>query len=273
MVADEVLSAFAAAGGLVLAQWQPQSLVDTLVAGLGRDVDWPGAPELRVLHYQKQGRQFYFFVNEGEEALEGDLSLAVAGALEQWDALDGSARPWPGVTIEGRTHTHMRLERRQSLILAVDPQGKAEASVPIPPLPAGVLLEIPGPWQAYDQAGTLIDLACPGDWAQQVGWETYSGRLRFRTSFALTEEQAQQPLFLDFGQVGDIAEVIVNGRALGVRAWAPYVWPLDRVCQAGNNQLEVWVTNSIANRLEGLQRPSGLLGPVHIRGASFPEVS
>jgi hypothetical protein len=72
-------------------------------------------------------------------------------------------------------------------------------------------------------------------------------------------------LFLDLGQVGDIAEVVVNGMPIGVRAWAPYIWAIDRVCRAGDNWLDVRVTNSMANRLEGLQRPSGLLGPVCLR--------
>ena len=75
----------------------------------------------------------------------------------------------------------------------------------------------------------------------------------------------RQPLFLDLGQVGDIAEVLLNGTTVGARAWAPYVWAIDPICQVGDNQLEVRVTNSMANRLEGLQRPSGLLGPVSIR--------
>src|SRR4029079_7120938 len=40
--AGEVLTRFGAAGGLVLANWQPEALIDALVDGLGRDVDWPG---------------------------------------------------------------------------------------------------------------------------------------------------------------------------------------------------------------------------------------
>jgi hypothetical protein len=265
--ANAVLNAFAADGGLVVADWQPASLVDMLVSALGRDLDWPGAPELRVLHYQKEGGHFYLFVNEGEETLDGELSLAVEGALEQWDALDGTSRPWPGTTVSGRTHTHLRLERRQSIVLAVDPQGQPDASVSTPPAPGDVLLDIPGPWQAYDEGGDRVALACPGDWAQQAGWETYSGRLCFRTSFVLTPALAGQRLFLDLGAIGDIAEVIVNDTALGGRAWAPYVWPIDEGVRAGENELAVWVTNTIANRLEGLQCPSGLLGPVTVRAA------
>jgi hypothetical protein len=266
MATGEVLSAFAASGGLVLADWQPTTLLDSLVAALGRDVDWPAAADLRVLHYHKEERHFYFFVNESEQAIEGDLSLAAVGALECWDPLDGMVRPWPATTIEGRTHTHLRLERRQSLILAVDPRDKGQAEAMPPPLPGAVLTPIAGPWYVCDDEGSPLDLPCPGDWAQVDGWETYTGRLCFRTSFTLTPVQMQQPLFLDLGQVGDIAEVILNDTPVGSRAWAPYVWALDQICQVGDNQLEVRVTNSMANRLEGLQRPSGLLGPISIRG-------
>ena len=267
MVASNVLSAFAASGGLVLADWQPTTLVDSLVAALGRDVDWPAAPDLRVLHYHKEDRHFYFFVNEGEEAIEGDLSLAAAGVLEYWDPLDGMVQAWPATTIEGRTYTHLRLERRQGLILAVDPHGKAVAEAMAPPLPGAVLTPIASSWHASDAEGNPLALPCPGDWAQHEGWETYTGRLRFGTSFMLSPAQIQQPLFLDLGYVGDIAEVILNDTTVGSRAWGSYVWRIDQFCQAGDNRLEVLVTNSMANRLEGLQRPSGLLGPISIRGA------
>jgi hypothetical protein len=263
---NEALAAFAADGGLVLADWQPDTLIDTLAAALGRDVDWPAAPDLRALHYHKEDRHFYLLVNEGEHALEGDLSLATNGALEYWDPLDGTVRPWPGTTLDGRTHTHLRLERRQGLILAVDPLGQAQPEA-APALPGADLIGLAGLWQTYDADGNQLDLPCPGDWAQLAGWETYTGRVCFRASFRLTPEQANQLLFLDLGQVGDIAEIICNGAPLGCRAWAPYVWALDRVCRAGDNQLDVWVTNSMANRLEGLQRPSGLLGPARIRQA------
>lgn len=265
--ANQVLTAFAASGGLALTGWQPDSLVDTLVTRLGRDVDWPAAPELRVTHYYKENRHFYLFVNEGEQALEGDLSLGASGALERWDPLEGTARPWPGTTGDGRTHTRLRLERRQTLILAVDPESSPSSEAAAPPTPGAVLLAPAGPWQAYDEQGNPLDLPCPGDWAQVPDWETYAGQIRFQTSFALAPEQLQQSLFLDLGQVGDIADVELNGVALGCQAWAPYVWPIDQACQAGDNHLDVRVTNSIANRLEGRQRPSGLLGPVTIRQA------
>lgn len=261
-----VLAALRAAGGLTLTEWRPDTLVATLAAALGRDLEWQGAPELRALHYRKGGREWYLLFNEGETALEGQLSLATTGALELWDPLDGGRRPWRGAVVDGRTHTYARLERRQSLILAVDPHGVADPAAPVPPRPGAVLSDIPGPWQVFDPAGDPLDLACPGDWARQPAWETFTGRVRCQTMFTIAPEWVGRTLFLDLGQVGDIAEVVLNGVALGGRAWAPYIWPLEAACRAGENQLEVWIINSMANRLEGLQLPSGLIGPVCIRG-------
>ncbi len=262
------LDAFAAEGGLVLTDWEAGDLASRLVTRLGRDVDWPNAPDLRVIHYRKLGREFYFLVNEGEQPLAGNLSLGSAGSLEYWNPLTGSIRPWPGRVIEGRTHTWLCLERRQGVVLVVDPQGEADPAVTMPPLPGEIICEIAGPWHVTDEAGQPVSLPCPGDWAKVREWEIFSGRLRFMTQFDLSPEQAEGHLFLDLGQVGDIAEVILNGQAIGSRAWGPYVFDLGQACRSGGNMLEVRVTNSMANAYDGLQLPSGLMGPVVLRDAS-----
>lgn len=68
--------------------------------------------------------------------------------------------------------------------------------------------------------------------------------------------------------MGDIAGVLLNGQAgWRLRLGTPYVLRIDR-CQPGRNQLEVRVTNSIANFYEGVQTRSGLLGMVRIRATA-----
>jgi hypothetical protein len=266
-----VLDQFVANGGLVLTDWQPETLCATLTAALGRDVDWPHAPDLRVLHYEKAGWDFYLLVNEGEETITGTLSLAATGALERWEPLTGATQPWPATLQAGRTNTQLRLERRQSALLAVNPASQPDATAPSPPQPGEILQILDGPWQVLTEDGSPLDLPGPGDWAQVPSWETFSGRLRFRTVFTLSPDQTQSPLFLDLGAVGDIAELFLNGEPVGVCAWSPYIWEIGRFCRAGENRLEVWITNSTANQLEGLQRPAGLLGPVVLRGSSVAE--
>ena len=92
-----------------------------------------------------------------------------------------------------------------------------------------------------------------------------------------------QPLWLDLGKVGDLAEVRVNGQLAGTSWFAPYRLDIGRFVKSGSNQLEVKVANLWVNRLIGDKqpgakpitftvaptykrnaplRPSGLIGPV-----------
>ncbi|MEZ4656933.1 MAG: hypothetical protein R2911_05125 [Caldilineaceae bacterium] len=261
------LDTFVQSGGLVLTDWRADTLVSILAPTVERDVDFPSAPDLRFIHVRKDGREYYLFVNEGEEPIEDALSLAAVGALECWDPLDGATQPWPTTEQNGRLHTHLHLARRQGLILAVDPTGESVADCALPPRPGDALLPLAGSWQAFNADGKAAAVPCPDDWAQAEGWETFAGTLTFRTQFNLSAGQMGQPLFLDLGGVGDIAEVRLNGQLVGVRAWAPYVLRIDAACQSGDNQLAVRVTNSAANFYEGMQLPSGLLTPPVIRYA------
>lgn len=262
------LEQFQRAGGLVIEQWEGDKLVPQLVSRLGRDMDWPNQENLRALHYRKEGREFYMLVNEGEEAIEGEFTLASTGSVELWDPMDGSTRPWPASIDGGRTRTYLRLERRQALVLAVDPSGRPDSNIELP-LVAGdeVVARINGPWRATDTEGKAVNAPCPGDWARSRELEIFTGTLCFHTTFDLPREQENQPLFLDLGQVGDIAEVIVNGQPAGTCGWAPYVFEIGNVCRPGANSLDVRVTNSMANAYDGLQMPSGIIGPVVLRSA------
>ena len=270
MVTHPLLSRFVEGGGLLLTDWQPQTLLDEVGKESGHDIVWrctTGAEiDLRVLHYRKAGRDFYLLVNEGETALAGRLSLAAAGSLEQWDPLSGTTRSWPSSMEDGRSVTEVRLARRQSVILMIDPNGEPATAAPMPPQPGAVVQALNGPWQAVDVQGTLVPVACPGDWSQVTGWETFAGTLIFSTHFPLAETQTEGPLFLDLGTVGDIAEVLINEELVGVCAWAPYCFRIDTYCHHGVNTLTVKVTNSIANYYEGIQMPSGILGPVRLFG-------
>lgn len=65
----------------------------------------------------------------------------------------------------------------------------------------------------------------------------------------------------------DIAEVLVNDEPVGVALWSPYVIEVSDEIRTGDNTVQVRVTNSQANYYDGLQLPSGLLGPVRVRTA------
>jgi hypothetical protein len=120
--------------------------------------------------------------------------------------------------------------------------------------------------------------------AEDKGVRYFSGVTTYSSRFTLPKGAKRgQPLWLDLGKVGDLAEVRVNGQLAGTTWFAPYRLDIGRYVKSGTNRLEVKVANLWVNRLIGDQqpgaqkitytavptykagaplRPSGLIGPV-----------
>lgn len=231
-----VLSAFEAAGGRVVRSGLTAS-TDVVVK--------PPAPGLRVIHVRKAGVDAYAFFNEGEEPVRASIRVAAEGAALWWDPFRGTSCP----------AGPLELGRRECRVLLVDPASGAAAASPF-----------------TDSAGATVDLVdgwspSLGDWTRSHELERFAGTVTYRCTVELGHRV--QGASLDFGQVGEAAAVIVNGVPVGSALWAPYVVPIpNAVWRAGENLLEVRVTNSPANRYEGVMLPSGLMGPVRLRYAN-----
>jgi hypothetical protein len=110
-----------------------------------------------------------------------------------------------------------------------------------------------------------------GDWSERGVLRNYSGGVRYRTTFTLTEQEAGGRVELDLGRVIATAEVIVNGRKVGVRVAPPWTFDLAGAARVGVNQLEVLVFNTLANHYQTIPSlyrgdpVSGLFGPVQVR--------
>ena len=120
------------------------------------------------------------------------------------------------------------------------------------------------------------------------GIKYFSGIATYSTRFLTPRLWKQgQPLWLDLGQVGELAEVSVNGQPAGAAWHAPYRIDIGNMAHGGRNQLEVRVANLWVNRLIGDAQPgaqkitwtampsyradaplraSGLIGPVQLLG-------
>ncbi|MFZ2481608.1 MAG: glycosylhydrolase-like jelly roll fold domain-containing protein, partial [Propioniciclava sp.] len=106
------------------------------------------------------------------------------------------------------------------------------------------------------------DIAGLGDWTRTPPCERFAGTVTYRAAFEL---DAASDLLLDLGKVGDAASIRVNGEPVAASFWAPYRCRIaTQATVAGENIVEVAVTNSMANRYEGALLPSGLLGPVRL---------
>ncbi|MCB1103766.1 MAG: hypothetical protein H7A44_08000 [Opitutaceae bacterium] len=264
---EQRLRAFAAAGGVVVNDWTESSLIPACTRAVGRDIEWRGSGSvaLRSVHYRKGALEIFILSNEGEVPLAGDVWLSAAGRVERWDAMTGSTRPWPVEPSQGKgTVLALRLERRETAIFVVDVGAKPDSGLMPPMAPGGVVAKLVGPWRVTKLNGEAVIVPALEDWAKVPGWELFAGTLCYHTEFTVHDE-ARDIRFIDMGHVGDIVEARLNGVPLGVRMWAPYVIETLDAVRSGVNHLELRVTNSIANTYDGLQLPSGLMGPVGLR--------
>lgn len=113
------------------------------------------------------------------------------------------------------------------------------------------------------------DVLEPGPWTDQ-GYPYLSGTGVYRRTFDLPASFVGHRLFLTVPMGDDVLEVHVNGAPAGVRLWDPYVVEVTDLVHRGANELSLAVTNTLANLLNGVARPSGLAGaPSLVPHASF----
>jgi hypothetical protein len=97
-----------------------------------------------------------------------------------------------------------------------------------------------------------------GDWTKQ-GFPFFSGTGVYATEFYLPSTYDRGRLMLELECGEDVAEVSVNGNSRYVLPWHPYRLDITPWVRSGSNTLEVKVTNTLINLLEGVQKASGLM--------------
>ncbi|MDR1223999.1 MAG: hypothetical protein LBL07_14145 [Tannerella sp.] len=197
--------------------------------------------ELR-LTYVAEGETHDIKVPEG-----GTVSLAYdlpGSRLVSEDGLVSWITPYAGemtyVTSSGKTGT-----------VRVD-------SVPEP-------VELKGAWDVSFPPGlgapakAVFDRLISWPASSDEGIRYFSGTASYKKQFSLPAGLLQPGylLELDLGSVRVMAEVIVNGKNLGVLWKAPFRVNLDHSVHQGVNELEIKITNLWPNRLIGDERLSG----------------
>jgi hypothetical protein len=154
---------------------------------------------------------------------------------------------------------------------------------------------IEGPWTVRFAAGwgapAEVQFDALRSWTvnADMGIRYFSGTARYAKRIEIPKEmvQAGSEVWVDLGDVREIAEVWLNGRPLGVLWKKPFAVALGSAARAGANDLEIEVTNLWPNRLIGDQKLpveqrktstnitkftatsplmiSGLLGPVKLQ--------
>ena len=217
----------------------------------------------RKLPAKDGGGDSYFLVNRKDRAEAIEAHFAVTGkAPELWRAETGKSEP-VGYRIEnGETIVPLSLLSEEAVHIVFRKPATAQTlTVAAPALAAPVMLD--GPWTVAFQPGrsapataTMATLA-PLNENADPGIKYFSGFATYTKSFAAPAGwKPGQHVWLDLGEVRELAEVTVNGTAVGAVWHAPFRLDIGAALRQGSNRIEVKVANLWVNRLIGDAQPS-----------------
>jgi hypothetical protein len=270
--------------------------VEAALASIGAvpDFDYPRetGDDVRFLHRRLADGDLYFLTNRKNLPASFEARFRVTGKTpEIWRADTGLIAP-----VSYRTdgeHTVVPLQMLPEDAFFVVFRGASAAAQNVVPMARWrTVAEIGTPWEVSFEAGRGAPETArfaslePLNESEDQRIRYFSGLATYRSGFdAPLDRKAGDPLLIDLGGVGDVAEVIVNGQSVGVVWKAPYRLDISRAVNPGRNAIEVRVANLWVNRLIGDAqpgatkvayttvptynpdaplRPSGLIGPVSL---------
>lgn len=246
------------AGQMVTELYPPYDSTAVILAGMGVTPDFSSAGAIRYIHRSLPDREIYFISNRTDQPVE-DVCLFRDGSLnaELWDAVTGEIRPLHELTqTEKGVSLKVKLDASQSFFVVFYRQdgGVKEAKADFPILETVQVLD--GPWKL--KFDTLMGgpeevvFEKLDDWSKrpEEGIRYYSGIAGYSKTFDLDFEPKSE-LYLDLGEVRNMARVRLNGRDLGVVWTAPWQVRITDAVKGKGNMLEIEVANLWANRLIG----------------------
>jgi hypothetical protein len=277
---DQTLRALAddlyGGGGIITNQTTRQVLQ---AKGLPADFAWiadTGAkPEIDFIHRAASGTEIYFVMNRSSNAVALDGTFRVRGrAPELWDAVSGEHHFAPAYSEkDGCTTLPLHFNPCGSIfVIFREPaaQHPSAASDNWPDL--AVVSELSGPWTVHFDPhwggpdSVIFDKLESWTLRAEPGIKYYSGTAVYRRTFTLPAK-AGQKIFLELGDVRELAEVKVNGHSCGIAWTPPFRVDITGAGRAGENSLEIEVVNFWPNRIIGDQflPPSQRLTRTNIR--------
>ena len=226
-----------------------------------KDVEYSRALDANVswLHRRGGDADIYFVANQTDRPQDINTRFRVSGKeAELWHADTGEIEPAEFSIAGGRTTVPLHLAERES-VFVVFRRGAASSDRTLPRATVTTLATIDGPWTASFPsnlgAPAKITLAKLESWTanRDEGVQYFSGTATYWKTVQAPRAwfRPGEKILLNLGTVGDLAEVSVNGKALGMVWKAPYLVDVTGALKPGANQLEIKVTNEWTNRLIG----------------------
>lgn len=248
---------------------------------------------LMFVHRKIAEGDIYFVDNREDRAENVDAMFRVQGRQpELWHADTGKTEPVSYRIANGVTTVPLALDP-YGTVFVVFRKPASSPAVTLPQRKETELATVSGAWDVSFPpnwgAPAQIRLQKLASWTENAdpGVKYFSGTATY-TRVVHAEADWFRPgasLWLDLGEVKELADVTVNGQHAGIVWKRPYRLDVTRLLKPGDNQIRIEVTNLWVNRLIGDQQPnakqytftdfkpyqadsplrvSGLLGPVQL---------
>jgi hypothetical protein len=227
--------------------------------------NFSSAQKVRYAQLHQTTVDIYFVANRTDQSIKDECRFRTdLGHPELWDPITGETRPLPQFQqIDGITSIPMNFEAFQSFFVVFTEETRASRRQPDIPenFPSySTLAELAGSWQvSFDPAWggpeeVIFDQL--EDWTERAeeGIRYYSGIASYQKNFELKtdrEKSSSERIYLELGEVHDLARIILNNKDLGVVWTAPWHMDISDALIEGENHLEIHVANRWPNRLIG----------------------
>ena len=249
---------------------------------------------LLFVHRKLADGDLYFVDNRNDRYESVDASFRITGKVpELWRAETGKREPTSFKSADGRTTVPIRLEP-WGTVFVIFRKSTQVTSYTLPAVTQAMLATVDGEWQISFQSGrgapASINVHRLESWnkSANIGVRYFSGIGTYTKTINAKPGwfRKRAKIWLDLGEVKNLAEVIVNGKSQGVVWHTPFRVDVTAALKPGANEFSIKVINAWVNRLIGDQQvgvtelitftdvkpykadspllDSGLLGPVCI---------
>ena len=269
----------------------PYTQEDFSAYGLERDVMVPENVAWTHRRNEQENTDVYFISNQENASREFTASFRIEGMLpEWWNPMTGEiTEQFAWKVHENRTEVTMKLNAGESAFIVFrQPTKETEKGAFV--WSKKELLPVEE-WtvrfESIDKEMKRKDLF---DWVKEADEKIryYSGTAVYMGEFSWTQPTRKEgeKVMLELGTLYDVAAVKINGVDCGIAWTAPYEVDITKALRKGTNAVEIEVTNSWANALNGADQgkapyegiwtngnyrlaekkllPAGLLGPVKL---------
>ena len=222
--------------------------------------DFQADGTVRYIHKKLPNKELYFVSNRTNNKTKLNCNFRVEGKYPQlWNPMNGEIRELPEFeTKNGITTIPLQFNEYESYFIIFDTKkGKFKTNGKTNFKSKTKIQTLTGAWDvAFDTkwgGPENVKFNELEDWINrpEEGIKYYSGKATYYKEFDCKKAKKAKKLFLNLGEVKNIASVKLNGKDLGIVWTTPWQVDITDAVVSKNNKLEIEVINLWPNRLIG----------------------